>query len=62
VKVGDLIVSNTRYKGQAMIVIDIRTLSDLFGTFDQVRAVSLHTGVKTRWCRADTWKVVSESG
>ena len=59
-KVGDLIKSSTRYKDQVMIVTDLRTLSDLFGAFQQIRAVSLNTGVKTRWCNAKTWKVVSE--
>ena len=60
-KVGDLITSHNRYKGQVMVVIDVRTLSDLFGAFQQIRAVSLHTGVKTRWCNSKTWKVISES-
>jgi len=61
-KVGDLITSNTRYKDQVMLVTDVRPMSDLFGAFQQIRAVSLNTGVKTRWCNAKTWKVVSEGG
>ena len=61
-KVGDLITSNANWERvMVMLVTDVRTLSDLFGTFQQIRAVSLNTGVKTRWCNAKTWKVVSES-
>ena len=63
-KVGDLIKSNTRYKGQLMLVIDtrIRIGSDLSGNLQQIRVVSMSSGVKTRWCRATTWEVISESG
>lgn len=57
--VGDLIKSNTRYKDQLMMVVDTRTLRDLFGEFQQIRALSLKTGIQTRWCRAKTWKVIS---
>ena len=42
-KVGDLIKSNTRYKGQLMVVIDTRTGNDLFGNFQQIRVVSLNS-------------------
>ena len=60
-KVGDLIVSETRYQDQVMVVVGTRESTDLFGAFQQIRAVSLNTGIKTRWCNAKTWKVLSES-
>jgi hypothetical protein len=58
-KVGDLIKSNTRYKGQLMMVIDTRTNNGLFGNFQQIRVVCMNSGIKMRWSRSTTWEVIS---
>ena len=60
-KVGDLIKSTFRYKGHIMMVVQTRISSDLFGDYQQIRAISCRQGVKTQWCRASTWTVISES-
>jgi hypothetical protein len=58
VKVGDLIRSRTRYYGQKFLVIGIR---DIGLEYEQVRAIRMPDGFKTRWSNIETWEVISAS-
>ena len=55
-KVGDLIQSKNRYTGRLFLVLEIR--DSLKGK--QLKAISLPDRIKTRWCKIDTWDVISE--
>ena len=56
-KVGDLIRSRRRYYGQRFLVIGIR---DIGLENEQVRAIRMPDGFKTRWSNIETWEVISE--
>ena len=57
-KVGDLIRSRRRYYGQRFLVIGIR---DIGLESEQVRAIRMPDGFKTRWSKIETWEVISAS-
>ena len=58
-KAGDLIQSKNRYKGLMFLVLKIRDHTK----GRQLKAISLPcNSIKTRWCKIDTWDVISESG
>jgi len=57
-KVGDLVVSKNRYRGQYFIVLKMINNND----YDKRALIKCFNGsVQTRWCDAATWEVVNEN-
>ena len=55
-KVGDLVVSKNRYRGQYFIVLRMIHHND----YDKL-IKCFNGSVQTRWCDASTWEVVNEN-
>ena len=55
-KIGDLVKSRNRYKGQLFIVIGYE--EECGGFVDKVQCFRITDGYKTRWCNASTWEVI----
>jgi len=53
-RVGDLVISKNRYKGQLFIVIRY----DSRGSYPVIQCFRVTDGYKTRWCKASTWEVI----
>ena len=57
-KIGDLVISKTRYRDQYFIVTDLITGKHR-GKRNLIKCYNRK--YQTRWCDAATWEVVSES-
>ena len=58
-RIGDLVMSRNRYKGQLFIVIGyIATGDPRYINHPVVQCFRVADGYKTRWCKASTWEVI----
>jgi len=66
-KVGDMITNKTRYVNrpsgtrQRFLIVEIRDKTVNGISFEQLRAIRMPDGFRTRWSAVDGWEVISES-
>lgn len=59
-RIGDLVISKNRYKGQLFIVIGYVEEPQPTIHHPVVQCFRVTDGYKTRWCKASTWEVICE--
>ncbi len=57
-KVGDLVMSKNRYRGQIFIIVDYVAEFPPSAHEPIIQLVRLEDGFKTRWSKVSTWEAI----